>query len=172
MEAAAAEAKEAASKVLARPESPTAPADKVRELKDTVNQIKLQASQDAKASANTFRGLTLAGILLALGASVTGFLKKAVIAGVLSLFAAAVGAVPKALAIDERADYYQTLYQNASSLAFDLQFDLSISLDDYNEYLHRLQVLVTRAAPEAAKSRQAAADMVSELQAVKTPHRD
>ena len=172
VEEAATEAKQATAKVLAQPGSPAAPADKVKELKDAVNLLKLQASKDARSSGTAFLALTIAGILLALGASMTGFLKKAVIAGVLSLCAAAVGGIPKALAVDQRADYYQTLSQSASSLALDLQFDLVITEDDYNEYLHRMQVLVTRSAPEAAKSRQAAEDMISELQAVKLPHRD
>ncbi len=171
LDAAATDAKKATSKVLT-PGSPAAPADKVKELKEAVNLLMLQASRDAKTSGTTFLSLTIAGILLALGASVTGFLKKAVIAGVLSLLAAAVGGIPKALAVDQRADYYQTLSQSASSLALDLQFDLLITEDDYNEYVHRLQVLITRSTPEATKSRQAAEDMVAELQAVKLPHRD
>jgi hypothetical protein len=172
VDVAATQAKEAASKVLAKPESPPAPGDKVKELKEAVNQVKIQASQDAQTTGTTFLSLTIGGILLALGASVTGFLKKAVIAGVLSLLAATVGGIPKALAIDQRADYYQTLSQSASSLALDLQFDLLVTEDDYNEYVHRLQVLMTRSAPEATKSRQAAEDMIAELQAAKLPHRD
>ncbi len=170
VEEAATQAKQAESQVLDRPKSPPAPANKIAELVAAVNQIKLQALKDASVAGDTVVVLTVSGILLALGASVSGFLKKAVIAGILSLSAAAVGGVPKATAIDEKADFYQTLYQSASSLAYDLQFALVITEDDYNEFVQRFQVLVARSAPEATKSRQAASDLISELQAVKMPH--
>jgi len=169
---AATEAKAAASTVLAEPDSPPAPADKVRELADRVNQIKLQASKDVSSGSRLYLGLTLGGILLALGSSVAGFLKKSVMAGVLSLCTGAVGGMPKALGVDGRIDFYQQVYDGANSLASDMRFDVLVTLRDYNGYVKRLQALEAHSALGAAKSREAGAELMNDLLAAKAPHKD
>jgi hypothetical protein len=171
-DSAAAEAKAAVSKVLAQPDSEPAPADKVKELEDTIDQIQFQASKDASASNRLYLEITVAGIILALGASVAGFLKKSVIAGVLSLCAGAVGGTPKAVGLDGNGDFYQQLYDGASSLASDLKFDVGVTLQDYNGYVIRMKALQAHSAPGASKSREAATDLMNELLAAKTPHKD
>ncbi len=171
-DAATTEAKAAASTVLAEPDSQPAPADKVRALEDAVNQIKLQASKDASSSSRLYLGLTLGGILLALGSSLAGFLKKSIIAGVLSLCTGAVGGLPKALGVDGNIDFYQQLYDGANSLASEIQFDVLVTLRDYNGYVKRFQALEAHSAPGAAKSREAGAELMNELAAAKAPHKD
>jgi len=172
VESAAVDAKEAASKVLAEPVLSPVPADNVKALKDEVNLLKAQAAKDASRSNTTLLSLTIGSILLALSASVTGFLKKAVIAGVLSTLAAGAGGIPKALALDQQSDYNQMLSRQASILALDIQFDLLISVDDYNGYVSQLRILTLGSEPEATKSREAAEALVAELQSAKPPHRD
>ena len=171
-EAATTEVKAAASTVLAEPDSQPAPADKVRELADAVNHIKLQAWRDVKSSSSLYLGLTLGGILLALGSSVAGFLKRSIMAGVLSLCTATVGGMPKALGVDGNVDFYQQLYDGANSLASDIQFDVLVTLRDYNGYVKRLHALEAHSAPGAEKSRAAGLELMNELLAARTPHKD
>jgi hypothetical protein len=57
-------------------------------------------------------------------------------------------------------------------LASDLQFDVLVTLRDYNGYVKRLQALEAHNAPGAVKSREAGAELVSELLAAKAPHKD
>jgi hypothetical protein len=171
-EAAATDVKVAATKVLAQPDSQLAPKDKVKELEDAVDEIQLQAAQNANSSNNLYLEITIVGILLALGASVAGFLKKSVIAGVLSLCAGTAGGAPKAIGIDGTGDFYQQLYDGASSLASDIKFDVVVTLQDYNGYVTRLKALQAHSAPGASKSRDAAKALMNELLAAKTPHKD
>ena len=110
--------------------------------------------------------------MLALGSAIAGFLKKSIIAGVLSLCTATIGGVPKALGIDGNADFYQQLYDGANSLASEIQFDVSVTLRDYNEYVKRFQTLEAHTAPGATKSREAGADLMNQLLAAKGPHKD
>jgi hypothetical protein len=171
-EAATADAKAAATKVLAQPDSELAPKAKVKELEEAVDELQLQASKDANSTNSLYLEITIAGILLALGASVAGFLKKSVIAGVLSLCAGTAGGAPKAIGLDGTGDFYQQLYDGASSLASDVKFDVLVTLQDYNGYVTRLKALQAHSAPGASKSRDAAKALMNELLAAKTPHKD
>ena len=171
-EIAATDAKAAVTRVLAQPDSQSAPAGKVKELEDAVDEIQLQASKDASSTNNLYLGITVGGILLALGASVAGFLRKSVIAGVLSLCAGTAGGTPKAIGLDGTGDFYQQLYDGANSLASDIKFDVVVTLQDYNGYVTRLKALQTHSAPGASKSRDAAKALMNELLAAKTPHKD
>jgi len=85
--------------------------------------------------------LFLAGVLLALVAAISGFLRKSIAAGILSIIVSGVVGVPKVLPISQRADYYRALFGQCSSLLVQSQLRLSPTESDYNEFVRGINTL-------------------------------
>jgi hypothetical protein len=86
-------------------------------------------------------GLVLAGIVLAVMAALAGFLRKSLVAGILSIVVSAVVGVPKAFPITQRAEYYRALFGQSSTLFVQSQLRLNPTEADYNEFVRNIQVL-------------------------------
>lgn len=172
VDAATTDAKAAAAVVLTHTDSQLASAAQVAQLLEIVRQIQTQAETEGKSSVRLNLGLTLLGSLVALGAAVAGFLKKPILAGVLSLCAGTVSGTPKLMELDQSVEFYQQLYSGANSLASDVRLDLAVTNSDSADYSKRLEVLNEYCGPGVVKSRETGSTLMIKLLAAKTPHRD
>jgi hypothetical protein len=148
------------------------PAQNLAALTADIDSMKLVAEQEAASSGRTFAVVAGAGIGLSLLAALSGFLKKAVAAGILSALAAAGGGISKTYSIEEWADFDATVLRQMKGLAVEAKLDRTITEADYDSYVQRLKLIAEKSGPSAVKSRQAAADLVDSLEAAKLPHRD
>jgi uncharacterized membrane-anchored protein len=85
--------------------------------------------------------LVLAGILLALVAAISGFLRKSIAAGILSIVVSGVVGVPKVFPISQRAEYYRALFGQSSNLLVQSQLRLNPTESDYNEFVRGINTL-------------------------------
>lgn len=118
--------------------------------------------------------LVLAGIALALLAAVAGFLRKSIMAGILSIVVTTVVGIPKLFPINQRADYYRTLFVQSSSLLLQAQLRLNPTLADYNEFAHDIEVLAeyeTKTFPSSGDVAQNTQDLMKEIAASSAPTR-
>lgn len=171
-DAATTDAKAAAAVVFAEPDSQPVPPSQVKYVEESAAQIQYKAEIDGESSVRLNLGLTLLASLLALGAAVSGALRKSILASVLSLCAGTVSGMPKLLGFDQSPEFYQQLYSGAKSLASDVRFDLVVTNGDYNSYLRRLDVLNRYTGPNVTKSRQSASELMEALLAAKVPHKE
>src|SRR5262249_43314962 len=70
-------------------------------------------------------------VVLGLAASIAGFLRQAVAAGVLSLIAVGATGTAKAMSVNERAIFYQGLSGRANTLKADVKLDSKLTLEQY-----------------------------------------
>jgi len=171
-DATAAKAKEAADKVLAQAGSDPVPPKYLEALTANIDSMKLAAEQEAASSGRIFLFAAGAGIALSLLAAVSGFLKKAIAAGLISAIAASVGVASKTFAVEEWADFDATVSRQLKGLSIEAKLDRTITEADYDSYVQRLKLIAEKTGPSATKSRAAAADLVDALEAAKLPHRD
>ena len=85
--------------------------------------------------------LVVAGIFLALVSALAGFLRKSLVAGIISILVSGVVGVPKVLPIIERAEYFRVLFGQSSSLLVQSQLRLHPTTADYNEFVKNINLL-------------------------------
>lgn len=129
------------------PENPAKQIEVVSEpqRQELIAKIK-QFADETKKSQSSFYGLALTlvilGVLLALCASVLGFVKMARAAGVVSLVVAAVVAFPKAYPIPALADFYSSLATQALALETDCELKSPMTVDEYKASAAQLKTLI------------------------------
>jgi hypothetical protein len=90
--------------------------------------------------------VSLAVIVLALAGAIFGFLKKPVLAGVLSLVVTGVSGVAKAMPLEARASFYRTLYGQAYAIQLQTQLKPEVTVDEYNRTVDKIAELVQKSA--------------------------
>jgi hypothetical protein len=90
--------------------------------------------------------LILLSVLVALAASIAGFMRKPVAAGVLSLVVVASTGVAKAIPVNDRASYYQALYGQALSLQVDTSLAAELTLVEFNSRVDQLKTILLYAS--------------------------
>lgn len=105
------------------------------------NQFKTTVDKDLRASQTKWYALTLGAIVLTLAGGVAGLIKWSRVAGVCSLVAAAVVAVPSALPIRQDVDFYQFLSNQTYVLILETSVPPAPSADDIKGWNTKLQGL-------------------------------
>ena len=116
--------------------------------------------------------LTVAGLLLALGAGIASFMSWSKAAGIASIVVGAVIAAPKAFPVNERAEFNRILSAQSYSLLQETRLQLSMTEVEYNSTLKRLSLLgqyATDKFPTNGNSTQAVQDLLKDLRAAQTP---
>jgi hypothetical protein len=132
-----------------RPKPVKVPIATVEEQSKLQHQIDLTV-EAVRNARNTYDSYAITfvfiSISLALAASVFGFLRKPVAAGILSLVVAASTGLGKVIPVTDRANYYRALYGQAVTLQIDTNLATKLTVADYNERISKLKTILIYAS--------------------------
>lgn len=110
-----------------------------------VQQVLTSEKDRFESSMNYYSGLATALVLLGIGlglvAAIAGFMRKAMIAGLVSIVVSCVVGIPKVFPISQRAEYYRVLFGQSSNMLIQSQLLLGPTVADYNQLVTNIRTL-------------------------------
>ena len=144
---------------------PVAPQDAAH-LIQKINQFDTASARVASIYADVSIGVVLGSILIGLAASIAGFCEASKLAGVLSIFAAAVLGVGSALPINQNADFYRLLSAQSHALLSDAELHPTMTTIDYAKFRDGLRTLILfegERFPSRSGTQQATQELIAQL---------
>lgn len=114
-----------------------------QQLLQAISQLSASSATNATKAASIVLAFVIAAMGLGALASIAGFLKASMIAGVLSILATATVGANNALPFRDEASTYKYVSAESSALLTQAQLDLQMTEDRYNRYRTQLLKLAT-----------------------------
>ena len=143
-----------------------ATADQVKGLKEKIDKATAAFEKLSRLYSTWAVGLAIFALVVALSSALSGFLRRPLLAGALSLVVVTVNGVPQIIPIRERCSFYQQLYAQASVLQIDMDAASDpFLLSQYNTLVEKLKTLLLASPPGIGDSQAVTRELIGNLRA-------
>lgn len=133
-------------------------------LLNRIDAVRTSASQNAAHNSRIAFGIVIAALILGIGASIAGFCKAALIAGILSILSTAAVGANNVLPFRDDANSYNVVSSEAHALSLKASLDLQMTPEHYATIVNILLVLAKRGDNKTvAGSPEQMDDLMSEI---------
>lgn len=114
-----------------------------QQLLKAIGDLSATAAKNAQKASSVVMAFVVAAIALGVSASIAGFCKASMLAGILSILTTATVGANNTLPFRDDASTYKYVSAESSALFTQAQLELQLTEDQYNHYKDQLQKLAT-----------------------------